>query len=72
MDIWTNWVCYDDKVGITKNGEFYELSTMTKLIREYHNGQIKYRKNGCTKRYSWNKCNKTKILKKVLIIELPF
>lgn len=51
MTIWTKWVTYNEEIGITENGEFFEISTGTQLNREYHNGQIKYRKFGSEKRY---------------------
>ena len=72
MTIWTKWVAYNGEIGVTESGEFFEISTGTQLNREYHNGQIKYRKFGSEKRYSWRKLNKTKKLKSVEIIEMPF
>lgn len=72
MKIWTKWVAYHGEIGITECREFYEISTGIKLKREYHNGQIKYRKSGSQKRYSWRKLNQTKKVKTVELIEVPF
>jgi hypothetical protein len=72
MTIYTTHICYDGKIGVTSNGEYYELETGTKLKREYHNGAIYYRAIGSKTRYSWKKCNDTKIEKAVKIIEVPF
>jgi len=72
MEIWTKWIAYNGEIGITENGEFYEISTGTQLKREYHNGQIKYRKFASQKRYSWIKLNQTKKIKSVEIIHIPF
>jgi hypothetical protein len=72
MYIFTTHLCYDGKIGVTGNGEYYDLETGKRLNREYHNGAIYYRCIGSKKRYSWKKCNDTKIAKSVKIIEMPF
>lgn len=68
--IFTKWVSLG--VGITENGDYYELATGKKLNREYFAGAIYYRAVGSSKRYSFKKLNENKILKKVEIIEMPF
>lgn len=72
MVILTKWVCYDGKVGVTSNGEYYELSTGKKLNKEYYSGSISFRAIGSNKRYSYKKCNKTKIQEEIEILETPF
>lgn len=72
MNIYTNWIAYNELIGITKNYEYYNLKTNKKLIKEVHQGAIYYREYGSKKRYSFNKINKTKQLKEIEIIELPF
>ncbi len=70
--LFTKWMAYDGRVGITNDGEYYDLENNKKLVREVHCGAIYYRAIASKKRYSWNKCNKTKQLKSVEIIKLPF
>jgi hypothetical protein len=72
MNIYTTYVCYDGKIGVTLNGEYYDLERGVLLKREYHNGAIYYRAIGSKKRYSWKKCNETKVEKVVEIIVVPF
>jgi hypothetical protein len=72
MQIYTTHICYEGKVGVTSKGEYYELSTATLLVREYHQGAIYYRAFKGKKRYSWKKCNETKQPKVVEIIDMPF
>ena len=72
MIIYTTHICYDGGIGVTSSGEYYELERGILLNREYHNGAIYYRANGSKKRYSWKKCNETKISKRVQIIIMPF
>lgn len=72
MVILTKWVCYDGKVGVTSNGEYYEISTGKKLNKEYYAGAISFRSIGSNKRYSYKKCNKTKIQKEIEILQTPF
>ena len=72
MLIFTTWTCYNGEVGVTLDGEYYEIGTGKKLHQEYHKGALYYRANGSKKRYSWKKCNETKIEKQVEIIQLPF
>lgn len=70
--ILTKWIAYNGKVGITESGEYYDLETGIRLNREYHNGAIYYRAFRSKTRYSWKKCNDTKVKKVVKIIEIPF
>ena len=70
--ILTKWIAYNGKVGITESGEYYDLKTGIRLNREYHNGAIYYRAFRSKTRYSWKKCNDTKVEKVVKIIEIPF
>lgn len=72
MAIFTKWVCYNGKVGVTETGDYFELPEGIIMKKEVHAGALYYRANKSTKRYSWKKCNATKVLKKVEIIELPF
>jgi hypothetical protein len=72
MVIYTKWVSYNGIIGITIEGNYYEIKTGKKMFREYHNGSLYYRIVGSNKRYSYKKCNETKELKKIEIIELPF
>jgi hypothetical protein len=72
MNIYTTHVCYDSDIGVTFDGKYYELNRGILLKREYHNGAIYYRAIGSKKRYSWKKCNETKVKKIVEIIVVPF
>jgi hypothetical protein len=72
VTIFTNWVCYDGKVGVTEAGDYFELCSGVLLKKEVHAGALYYRAVGSKKRYSWRKCNRTKILKRIEIIKLPF
>ena len=72
MQIYTKWIAYNGIIGITENYEYYDLNTNKKLIKEVHQGSIYYRENGSKKRFSFNKINKTKQLKKIEIMNLPF
>ena len=72
MDILTKWVCFNGLVGITKDGNYYDLSSGKLLNKEYYAGALSYRAVGSKKRYSYKKCNETKTLKEVKIIEMPF
>jgi hypothetical protein len=72
MDIYTTWVSYNGLVGITKDGDYYELNTGLQMFKEVHQGSLYYRAFKSKKRYSYKKCNETKILKAVKIIEIPF
>lgn len=72
MNIYTKWVAYNGKVGITEKGEYYDMSTTVQLHKEVHQGALYYRATSSKKRYSWKKCNKTKEAKKEIIIILPF
>lgn len=72
MIIFTTWVSYGGKLGITNDGEYYDLEFGIKLNREVHCGAIYYRASTSKKRYSWSKANRTKLRKKVEIIEMPF
>jgi hypothetical protein len=72
MQIYTTHVCYDGRIGVTAKGEYYELPTGTLLMRECHQGAIYYRAFKSKKRYSWKKCNETKLTKVVEIINMPF
>ncbi len=72
MNIYTTHVCYDGKIGVTAKGEYYDLDRGILLKREYHNGAIYYRAIGSKTRYSYNKCNQTKVKKSVQIINVPF
>lgn len=72
MSIFTKWVCYGGKIGVTETGDYYELSTGVVLKKEVHAGALYYRAISSNKRYSWSKCNRTKVLKRIEIIELPF
>jgi hypothetical protein len=72
MAIFTTWLAYEGKIGITENGEYYDMGIGVKLIREVHCGAIYYRAISSKKRYSWSKANRTKLRKKVEIIEMPF
>lgn len=35
MSVLTKWVCFNGKVGVTSNGEYYDLSTFKKIYKEY-------------------------------------
>lgn len=72
MSILTEWVCFNGKVGVTSNGEYYDLSNFKKLHKEYYAGSISYRAVGSKIRYSWKKCNDTKVEKQVEIPLCPF
>lgn len=72
MRIFTTWVSYSGKLGITNEGEYYDLQVGIKLNREIHCGAIYYRGASSKKRYSWAKANNTKVKKVVEIIEMPF
>lgn len=72
MDIFTKWLCYDGLVGVTESGEYYEINTGAIMNREVHAGAIYYRAFSSSKRYSWRKCNLTKIEKRLQIIQIPF
>lgn len=72
MIVYTKWVAYNGLVGVTKNYEYYELSTGKILTKEVHQGSIYYRAHKESKRYSFNKINKSKILQIIEIIKLPF
>lgn len=61
MIIYTKWTCYGGEIGVTAKGEYYNLSSGVKLNREYHQVAIYYRARASTKRYSWSKCNRTRI-----------
>jgi hypothetical protein len=72
MTIYTTWVCYNGKVGVTLKGEYYDLLTGKQMFKEVHQGAIHYRAFGSKKRYSWKKCNETKVKKEIEIIQIPF
>ena len=72
MQVYTTHVCYNGKIGVTSEGEYYDLETGIRLNREYHNGAIYYRAFRSKTRYSWKKCNDTKVEKVVEIIQMPF
>ena len=72
MNIFTTHLCYEGKIGVTGNGEYYDLESGLRLNREYHNGAIYYRAYKSKTRYSWKKCNDTKFRKVVKILEMPF
>ena len=72
MSIFTNWVCYDGKVDVTENGDYFDLEKGVIMNREVHAGAFYYRSRSSNKRFSYNKCNQSKILKRVEIIQLPF
>lgn len=68
----TRWVCYMGMVGVTRSGEYYELSSGKLMEQEVHCGALYYRAIGSKRRYSWKKCNDTKGLKEIEILQLPF
>jgi hypothetical protein len=70
--IFTTWISYNGLIGVTKDGEYYELKTGKKLNREYHNGALYYRANKSKKRYSWNKINIMKKEEVVQVMVMPF
>ena len=70
--IFTKWVCYNGKVGVTETGEYYEIESCKLLTIEHHAGALYYRTKSSNKRYSWAKCNRTKVLKRIEIIDMPF
>lgn len=72
MQIFTKWVCYNGAIGITENGEYYELETGKIMKREVHAGALYYRCTSSNKRYSWSKCNSAKELKRIEINICPF
>ena len=72
MQIFTKWICYNGKVGVTENGEYFDIETGSIMNREVHAGAFYYRPRSSNKRFSYNKCNQSKILKRVEIIQFPF
>lgn len=72
MIVFTKWVCYGGRIGVAESGDYYELASGLCLRQEVHAGALYYRAIASNKRYSWKKCNETKILKRIKIIELPF
>ena len=70
MSIFTKYTGYSGKVGVTDAGEYYDMQLQALMKREYHLGAIYYRIGN--KRYSWNKCNHTKIEKRIEILNYPF
>lgn len=72
MQIYTKWISYDGKIGITDNYDYYLMDSAQIMDKEVHQGSIYYRCNSSSKRYSFNKINKTKRLEQKLIFKMPF
>ena len=72
MRIYTTWMAYNGEVGITHSGDYYEMSTGKQMQRCEHQGSLYYRVLGSKKRYSYRKCNKTKIKQRVEVVIMPF
>lgn len=70
--IFTTWISYNGLVGITKDGEYYELKTGLQMFKEVHQGSLYYRAFKSKKRYSWKKMNATKKKEVVQVMEMPF
>ena len=72
MAIFTKWICYKGAVGVTDDGDYYDLLSGKIMNKEIHAGALYYRAVKSAKRYSWRKCNNSKVLKCMEIIKLPF
>lgn len=72
MQIYTKWISYNGKIGITDKYEYYLMDNAQVMDKEVHQGSIFYRAKSSSKRYSFNKINKTKKLYQKLIFKMPF
>jgi hypothetical protein len=61
MFIFTKYTAYNGLVGISEDGEVYDMKTNRKMKKEVHCGAIYFRSISSSKKFSLSKIEKTKI-----------